>query len=89
MMVACVTKAGAGAPMHYFPTWAQAEAFAAAVGLEALTTVAVDKCICAILGFNDWAFVSVIPGASPPKVLSGGVPVVGADWLDANLGGES
>ena len=88
MRVAFVTKAGAGAPMHYFPTWAQAEAFAAAVGLEALTTVAVDKLICAALGY-DWAPVSVIPGASPPKVLDDDGPVVGADWLDATFGGES
>ena len=89
MIIAFVTEGGIGAPYHYFPTWAQAEAFAAAVGLKALTTTDVDIHICNILGIKNWEPVAVIPGASPPKVLSAAGPVVGADWLDANLGGES
>lgn len=88
MIVAFVPDYG-GSPVHYFPTWAQAEAFAAAVGLEALTTTAVDKLICVALGFNGWAPVHVVPGASPPEVWDDDFPVVGADWLDATFGGES
>ena len=85
---------------HAFATWAQAEAFALAVGRKVWITAMAEQAVRKKVKVKSEAVpIRVHPGGAEPHrdtadVGSYGLTAtwsiaVGSDWLDANFGGES